>query len=257
MYRSTALASWLLLGLLAVLPGAQAQSDTVEQSLDTQEAAERAAAASQRRIDALDDETRALLQRYRETLREAETLERYNRRIEKLVASQEEEISSKRDQLTRIDETNRQIYPHLEDLLETLERFVALDVPFLPRERRQRLQSLQAMMDRADVTVSEKYRRLLEAYQIELEYGRTIGSYEGTLGEGEEGRSVTFLRVGRVALLYQTRDGKEAGYWDRQRAAFVEDDDYRDAVRRGLRVAEKRAAPELLRAPVYAPEVTP
>ncbi|MCI5062611.1 MAG: DUF3450 domain-containing protein [Algiphilus sp.] len=257
MYRSSARAGLLLLGLIAAPFALQAQGDSLRQSLETQEEAERAAAASQRRIDTLDDETRALLQRYRETLREAETLERYNARIETMVRSQQEEISSKRDQLTRIDETNRQIYPHLEDLLETLERFVALDVPFLPRERRQRLQSLQAMMDRADVTVSEKYRRLLEAYQIELEYGRTIGSYEGTLGDGEAGRSVTFLRVGRVALLYQTRDGREAGYWDRERAAFAKDNSYRDAVRRGLRVAEKRAAPELLRAPVYAPEVTP
>lgn len=254
MHRTTALTLFMLLSMTGLMPAAQAQSDTVRQSLDTQEAAEQAAAASQQRIDALDDQTRELLQRYRETLREAETLERYNTRIDKLIASQQEEIDSKREQLERIDETNREIYPHLEDLLDTLHRFVELDVPFLPRERRQRLQSLDAMMDRADVAVSEKYRRLLEAYQIELEYGRTIGSYEGTLGEADEGRSVTFLRIGRVALLYQTRDGKEAGYWDRKSEQFVQDNDYRDAVRRGLRVAEKRAAPELLRAPVYAPE---
>lgn len=254
MHRTTVLTLFMLLSMTGLAPAAQAQGDSLSESLDTQEAAERAAAASQRRIDTLDDQTRELLQRYRETLREAETLERYNARIDKLIASQQEEIASKRDQLERIDETNREIYPHLEDLLDTLDRFVQLDVPFLPRERRQRLQSLEAMMDRADVTVSEKYRRLLEAYQVELEYGRTIGSFEGTLGDGDDGRSVTFLRIGRVALLYQTRDGKEAGYWDRKSEQFVQDNDYRDAVRRGLRVAEKRAAPELLRAPVYAPE---
>jgi len=254
MHRTTVLTLMLLLSMTGLMSAAQAQSDTVTKSLDTQEAAEKAAAASQQRIDALDDQTRELLQRYRDTLREAETLERYNTRIDKLITSQQEEIDSKRQQLERIDDTNREIYPHLEDLLDTLHRFVELDVPFLPRERRQRLQSLDAMMDRADVSVSEKYRRLLEAYQIELEYGRTIGSYEGTLGQEDEGRSVTFLRLGRVALLYQTRDGKEAGYWDRKAEQFVQDNDYRDAVRRGLRVAEKRAAPELLRAPVYAPE---
>ena len=70
------------------------------------------------------------------------------------------------------------------------------------------------MMSRADVTISEKYRRILEAYQVELDYGRTLEAYEGKLGSGDDARTVQFLRVGRVALLYQTLDGKETGYWD-------------------------------------------
>lgn len=233
---------------------ALAQEQAVERSLETQSEAEAAAAASQRRIDALDDETRRLLQRYRDTLREAETLERYNQRVARLVDSQESEIADKREQLAGLEETRRRIYPHIEDLLATLERFVRLDMPFLPQEREARLDELSALMDRADVSVAEKYRRLLEAYQIELEYGRTIEAYEGSLA-GEDGeRSVTFLRVGRVALLYQTRDGAETGYWDAEAERFVRDDGYADAVRRGLRVARSQAAPELLRAPVRLPE---
>lgn len=232
-----------------------AQEQDVERSLETQSDAEAAAAASQRRIDALDDATRELLQRYRDTLREAETLERYNERVAKLVDSQESEIADKRDQLAGLEETRRNIYPHIEDLLATLERFVRLDMPFLPQERRSRLDELSALMDRADVSVAEKYRRLLEAYQIELEYGRTIEAYEGSLAADDDGeRSVTFLRVGRVALLYQTRDGAETGYWDAEAERFVRDDAYADAVRRGLRVARNQAAPELLHAPVRLPE---
>ena len=55
-----------------------------------------------------------------------------------------------------------------------------------------------ALMDRANVSVAEKYRRLLEAYQIELEYGRTIEAYEGSFASDNGERSVTFLRVGRA-----------------------------------------------------------
>lgn len=233
-----------------------AQQQDVERSLETQSAAEAAAAASQQRIDALDDETRQLLQRYRDTLREAETLERYNERVARLVDSQASEITDKREQLAGLEETRRSIYPHIEDLLATLERFVRLDMPFLPDERRKRLDELSALMDRANVSVAEKYRRLLEAYQIELEYGRTIEAYEGSLASDNGERSVTFLRVGRVALLYQTRDGAETGYWDAEAETFVRDDAYADAVRRGLRVARNQAAPELLHAPVRLPEAS-
>lgn len=229
-----------------------ADEAVVRDSLDAQSAAEAAAAASQQRIDELDDATRELLQRYRDAVREAETLERYNERVARLVTSQETEIADKRRQLAGLEETRRNIYPHIEDLLATLERFVDLDLPFLPDERAARLRELSAMMDRADVSVAEKYRRLMEAYQIELEYGRTIEAYEGSLGEG--GRSVTFLRIGRVALLYQTRDGAETGYWSSEAEAFERDDGYAEAVRRGLRVARRQAAPELLQAPVRLPE---
>lgn len=245
----------VLAGALLAAHGAAglAQEASVERSLEEQSAAEAAAAASQRRIDDLDDETRELLQRYRDTLREAETLERYNARVAKLVDSQESEIADNREQLAGLEETRRAIYPHIEDLLGTLQQFVRLDKPFLPQERKTRLRELAAMLDRADVSVAEKYRRLMEAYQVELEYGRTIEAYDGSLGEGEDERSVTFLRVGRVALLYQTRDGAETGYWDEEADAFVRDDAYADAVRRGLRVARRQAAPELLQAPVRLP----
>jgi hypothetical protein len=108
-------------------------------------------------------------------------------------------------------------------------------------------------MNRADVTISEKYRRILEAYQIEIEYGRTLETYQGELGGGEAAPTVRFLRIGRVALLYQTLDGEKTGYFDAGRKAWVEDDSYRSAVRHGFAVADKAIAPDLLRAPIPAP----
>ena len=105
-------------------------------------------------------------------------------------------------------------------------------------------------MSRADVSVSEKYRRIVEAYQIEIEYGRTIEAYQGKVGD----KTVDFLRAGRVALLYQTLDGKETGYWDADAKKWVQDNDYEDAIEAGLKVAKKQAAPDFIVVPVHAPK---
>lgn len=218
-----------------------------------QMAAERTAAASQTRINSLDNETQTLLGDYRLTLRETESLRRYNEQLELQLKSQEEEMVSIGQQIEEIERTNREIYPLMQRMLETLEQFVKLDLPFLPAERSQRIATLKEIMSRADVSTAEKYRRILEAYSVEMEYGRTLEAYQGKLGQGDEARTVDFLRVGRIALMYQTLDGRETGYWDANAKAWQEDSDYDEAVTHGLKVARKQVAPNLIVAPVPAP----
>jgi hypothetical protein len=140
-------------------------------------------------------------------------------------------------------------------MIDTLDQFVGLDVPFLLEERRKRVAGLREMMDRADVTISEKYRRILEAYQVENEYGRTIEAYRAPMPGADGSRTVDFLRVGRVALLYQTLDARESGMWDPGTKAWaLLDDGYRAPIRQGLRMARKQVAPDLVEIPVPAPQ---
>lgn len=218
-----------------------------------QVATDKSAAASQTKINTLDDDTQTLLGDYRATLRETESLRRYNEQLEKQLTSQEEEMVSIQNQIGEIERTNREIYPLMQRMLETLEQFVKLDLPFLPKERATRIATLKEIMNRADVSTAEKYRRILEAYSVEMEYGRTLEAYEGKLGEGDEARTVNFLRVGRIALMYQTLDGHDTGYWDNTAKAWQEDSDYEDSVTKGLKVARKQVAPDLIVAPVPAP----
>ena len=103
------------------------------------------------------------------------------------------------------------------------------------------------------MSVSEKYRRIVEAYVVEMEYGRTIEAYEGKLA-GTDERTVQLLRVGRLTLLYQTMDGKETGYWDMDKKAWVVDNHYAHAFREGIHVAKKLGAPDILHAPIQAPK---
>lgn len=231
---------------------AQATPQTVNTTVAEQVATDRAGAASQTRVNKLDDETQRLLNDFRATVREAESLRRYNEQLELQIKSQKEEVVSIQLQIEEIERTNREIYPLMQKMIETLDQFVALDLPFLPAERATRIATLKEIMTRADVSTAEKYRRILEAYSVEMEYGRTLEAYQGKLGEGEDAKTVDFLRVGRIALLYQTLDGDETGYWDNAQKAWEEDGSYDEAVTHGLKVARKQVAPDLLIVPIAA-----
>ena len=134
------------------------------------------------------------------------------------------------------------------------EQFVSLDVPFLIDERKERITGLRTLMGRADVTTAEKFRQIMEAYQVENEYGRTIEAYRSTIDiEGRE-TTVDFLRYGRIALVYQSLDEQQQGAWSQADRKFVPlDSGYRSALRAGLRIARKQAAPDLIRLPLPAP----
>jgi len=95
-----------------------------------------------------------------------------------------------------------------------------------------------------------------EAYQIENDFGRTIEAYKDTLTLNGATREVDFLRIGRVALVYQTADGKYSGAWDQKSGQWIELDkgDYKNQIRFGLRIARKQVAPDLVMVPVDAPE---
>src|ERR1051325_3633047 len=169
------------------------------------------------------------------------------------VKSQSERMANMKRQLGEIENTQRNVLPLMQRMIDTLEQFVKLDVPFLIEERTKRVANLKQILGRADVSTSEKYRRILEAYQIETEYGRTLEAYEGKLGEGDKARTVQFVRLGRISLMYQTPDGKETGYWDAANKKWVEDSSYAHDVKEAIRVAKKQGAPDLLWAPVPAP----
>ena len=190
-------------------------------------------------------------ERYARAVTDVASLERFNQLQEEQVRSQEEEMASIQRQLVEIDTTNREVLPLMQRMVDTLARFIELDVPFRIEERTATVNNLKSVMERADVSVAEKYRLILEAYQSELDYGRTIEAYEG---KGPDGRTVEFARLGRVTLLYRTLDGTEAGYWDANAKDWVRDPSYHDAVEEAIRRGNEDGAPELLTVPVPAPQ---
>lgn len=245
-----------LTGLWLLNPAwVHANEETLEHATETQVEADTAAQQSQQQIDNLDDETRELLAEYRSVIQQTQSIESYNDQLEELVNSQQDELESIDEQLANIETTQRDIVPLMMRMIDVFEQFVELDVPFLPEEREQRIDSLQGLMDRADVTLAEKYRRILEAYQVETEYGRTIEAYQGELQSDDGSREVEYLRIGRVALFYLTLDGREGGVWDNQEKTWREvSDNALTSIADGIKIARKQTPPDLLVLPVRKPE---
>jgi hypothetical protein len=212
------------------------------------------ATASQRRIDGLSEAANAAVQEYRQVNRQIADLRSYNTQLQTLIDDQEREVASLQEQIENITYVERQIMPLMLRMTESISQFVNADIPFLVEERHDRVSGLTALMDRSDVTTSEKYRRLMEAYGIENEYGWTMESYRGALEFEDASRDVDFLRLGRVALYYQTLDGSTTGMWDVEQAAWIQlPGKYRGTVKQGLKIAKKQVAPDLLYLPVPAP----
>ncbi len=241
--------SWPVACLIA-LP-LMAAAGALDEAIDTQVDTDIAAQESQEKIDNLADETTDMVAEYRDVLRQTQSLQAYNDQLEKLVDSQRSELESIGLQLRNIETTQRDIVPLMTKMIEVLEQFVALDIPFLQEERNNRIVALKTMMGRADVTLSEKYRRIMEAYQVETEYGRTIEAYQAQLSGDGDSRTVDFLRIGRVSLYYLTLNGMEAGVWDAATQQWQPlSDDYLQPIADGLKVARKQLPPDLLVLPL-------
>ncbi len=229
-------------------------AQTVDQVLQADQRRLNLAQQSQERINNIVEGTRSLEDQYRAINKEIDGLKVYNRLMRAQVEGQAavlEDISLSMDQ---VDVINRQIFPLMERMIDGLEQSISLDIPFLMTERTERVDNLKSIMERSDVSVAEKFRKVMEAYQIENDYGTTIEDYEQSLTIDGATRAFNMLRIGRIGLYFQSDDTKITGRWDNVARDWVIDNSARNEVRKGLRVARQLIAPELIIVPVPAPE---
>ena len=220
----------------------------------TQSASQKTAKKSQVKINNLDDETQKLVQEYRLTLKKIYNTKKYNQQLRDFIKKQKEEMISVRKQIEQVKDTGKDILPLIDRMAESLEQFIKLDKPFLLEERLSRIADLKKIIKRSDISVSEKYRRLLDIYEIENEYGTTISAYKGKQTIKNKELTVEFLRVGRVSLMYQSLDKKHNAYWNDMKKEWVKlPRTYKDSLSKGLLIAKKQMAPDLLKVPVQPP----
>ncbi len=204
--------------------------------------------AVQEKVDAMHGRTRNLVDEYYAHLKLVEGLQLYNSMLGKQLQSQREEIALLIASISEVAVVSRQILPLMSRMVDGLEQFIELDMPFLLAERRQRVVKMRTLLVRADVTVAEKVRRVMEAYQVENDYGRTIEAYKEKLQLGDASFDADFLRIGRVGLLYRTVGSDAVGYWNKTQGEWMplQSSRWRRHIEQGLKVARQEVAPELI-----------
>ena len=241
--------SFILFTIPMILP-----AQTLSQILGTQTERTLIAQESQVRVDNVVTQTRAMEDQYRAILKEIDGLLIYNKLLELQIENQERVKVDLEQSIANVAIVNRQIVPVMTRMIDSLDQFIVLDVPFLNKERTDRVNGLKELMSRQDVTVAEKFRKVTEAYQIENDYGRTIETYKDTLEVDGAFLELDFLRIGRIALMYQSVDGKRSGVWNQDTQSWDDASDQRNQIKLGLSIAKKQVAPDLVILPVDSPE---
>jgi hypothetical protein len=251
MTRLTKLTAALLASFVMATPSAAQEEKALQPAINKATQINESAAKSQQKINSITDQIGTKLQQFKAINKEITGLEVYNGQLQKQLDNQIQEMLDLNASIDGVSLIERQITPLMLRMITGLEQFVALDVPFLAAERSNRIIALKSMMDRADIAPSEKFRRVMEAYQVEMDYGRTLEAYSGLHTIDGQERDVDFLRVGRTVLIYQTRDASLQGSWNKQTRQWQAlPSSYRTQVTKGLRMAKKQLAPDLLMLPV-------
>lgn len=248
---------YLIIGLLQFLVAVSANGQQPSEIRELQEELQQTAQDSQERVEQLDNETMSLVANYNRELERYQDLLTYNESMRALLASQAEEKARIEAELQEVEVVRQEIVPLMLEMVDVLEQFFELDMPMLTAERSARIEQLKSIVTRSDVDIAEKYRRIIEAYQIEAEYGQSLEAYEAQAEIAGEELTVDFLRVGRVALFYVSLDRNEAGIWNQEDGRWVQlPDQYLDSLDYALRVAREQAPPNLIELPLWTSEAS-
>ncbi|NVD06738.1 DUF3450 domain-containing protein [Vibrio sp. JPW-9-11-11] len=180
-----------------------------------------ASVASQQRIDSKAQQALELQAEIERLRVQVSNLTLYRDHLSRLIASQQAEQESLHQQRQEVTQTKQGLVPLMYHMLEQLKLWVGSDLPFKSQVRGERVAKLEAMMTRADISDGEKFRRIFEAYQIELEYGLKLSQYEQSIDVEGETRQVEVLQMGRVSLVARTTSRSDYWAWDRRMQDWI------------------------------------
>ena len=234
---------------------AESASINMESVLEIGRENQKLSAVSQDKIDATERQTDKIVNEWKVVSKQVEGLKVYNEQKRIQIKAQLELMDKLDEQLVQVVVMQRQIPPLAQRMLESLESFVSLDTPFRLEERQSRIDLVRSSLAKPKVTASEQVRQVLEAYNIEAEYGRKVDTYPQTISIDGNNLEVNVLVIGRVGMFYQTKDEQSSGRWNNETNSWDElDGSYRKPIRNGIRMAKKLAPTDMLLMPVIKGE---
>ncbi|MDX1303529.1 DUF3450 domain-containing protein [Photobacterium sp.] len=236
--------------MLSVTAGAYANDLDAARAIETKTNA--ASMLSQNKIDKSADVALSMKADIEQLQEEVKNLTVYRDHLSRLVVNQNEEATSIDSQILDIKETRQGVVPLMYKMIGGLKHIIADGKPIKREQRLARVTKLDVMMAQADISDAEKYRRILEAYQIEMDYGTKLGVYQGTVAlDTNESIEADLLYLGRISFVARSLDGTRYWAWnDNENGWQVVDSGESSNIDKAYAIAEKQAAPSLITLPV-------
>lgn len=251
-FYSLFLISFIAIGLTSqeVVEDTPTRAELIDTAINLEASSSSAAANRQDTINNLDSQIIFLTGEIQYLSQQLDLTNIYNRQLQELIDSQNFEIKSINEQMEALDETNRGILPKLEEMVNILAEVIEKDTPFLIEERSQRVNEIKDLLTQSNISTSEKFRRVFEAYQIENEYGRTVEAYRDEIIVDGQNYNVEIFRLGRVGLYGRTADGDYTAMYSRSQNKWIKVKGIDDDLVIALKIARKEIPPSLIKLPL-------
>jgi len=212
-----------------------------------------AGARAQAQIDDIATQADDLEREYLAVAQQVEDQRVFVEQQRVFLQSQENELIELQRQLERVETIERDLTPMLLEMYVALESFIDGDLPFQMDLRRSRLDNIEEALGDSQVSPAEKYRLILNAFDIEASYGRSLRAYNEPVERDGVSEEATILQLGRVALIRRFNDGtmemltKDNREWRRVPGGMANDVD------RAIRIAQEVTTPEVFVIPLPGP----
>ena len=207
--------------------------------------------ATQKEEDRWEDEKARLVLEYKNLEMEKQNLLALSQSLNKDNTDYKTTIASYKKRIDDINEISAELLPYLTDVLKRLDGSVAESLPFLSAERSSRLENIHKIFENPKVTTAEKFRKVMEALQVEAEYGNNVEVYQESVKVDGSVMVVNIFRLGRLSLFFQTLDAKTSGYYNPAESSWIFlPDKYNMEVGKAIDMANKRRSIDMLVLPL-------
>lgn len=240
-----------IIAFIGVLPVSGTETGVDKQIKEPVAESIRVRQATQKAEELWRDDKQKLVARFEQLELEQQQLATRKTALEEKTVATAARIAAKEKQLADIEAIQSRIVPMIDSLVEALRQHLDDDLPFLPEERRKRLERLEELRHDPDVAVSEKFRKVMEALLVEAEYGNTIEVYQQTISVDGRDMLANIFRLGRISLFFQTLDSKTCGVFDVAASAWqILPATFNKNIQTAMDIGAKRQPVEILTLPL-------